>query len=157
MSSSEKEKEEEESPESPQVNQKRSASSLCGGAFVDERDSLADQIKRQKVELDRLKLQLTSVYKKIQGFEEFCETMGSGSCLICNEDMRNCIGTPAMAVVSYACKCSIRRVIHLGCWTQAFNCACGVSPKLHVEAGDGKKVRIYITGSGASGLFCPHE
>lgn len=63
--------------------------------------------------------------EKRKKVENFVETLSSISCMICNEDIVDCIESDDMSISSYKCKCSIRRIIHSKCWEKEFRCACG--------------------------------
>lgn len=114
----------------------------------DQISSVESKIGRHKnilrdcqTKIDDLRVKL----KKKQKLDAFMDVMTSDACLICKNNLSDCIGEPDMALVSYKCACSRVRLVHLGCFIQEFKCSCGEFAKLAVKSSSGKDVNVAVS------------
>lgn len=110
-------------------------------------NDLSKRVKLQERELKRIQFELVDAkkeYDKKKKFDTFMETMTTGTCVICSNNFYDCIGESGMAFATYNCRCSKQQVVHLGCWTTGFRCACGTHARLQVENHDGSEVKVTI-------------
>ena len=62
---------------------------------------------------------------KSDDFNKMIDVLESGTCVICSDNLKDCVGSREMNIVSYACECTTPRVVHNECWTRSFRCSCG--------------------------------
>ena len=127
---------------------KRTSPSIMQGkrpVTLEDRIEVVDrEIKRHKHLLADFQLEMQELQAEKKKFDDFVDTMHSETCMLCRSGLRECVGEPYMAVVSYECACSKLRVVHLGCWTKPFRCSCGQEVQLKVKSGSGKDVRVKV-------------
>lgn len=134
----------------PSIMQGKRAVSL-----KDQVGVLAKRIKRQEGFLEASRSEMKDLQAKLEKkkkFDAFVDALYSDSCMICRSDLRDCVGEPHMAIVSYECGCSKLRVVHLGCCTRTFRCACGQEAKLQVKSPSGVEVKVMVSEVMASSL-----
>ena len=90
--------------------------------------------------------------EKKKKFENTIKEIFAGSCLICSEDLADCVDSGNMSISSYDCRCTKKRVVHTSCWNRDFKCACGETQKARyrvieeatdVEGDEGDDDRYY--------------
>lgn len=130
---------------------KRTSPSIMQGkrpvTLEDRIGVVATEIMRHEHLLKDFKLEMQELQAELaekKRFDEFVDIMHSETCMLCRSGLRECVGKPYMAVVSYECACSKIRVVHLGCWTKPFRCSCGQEVQLNVKSGSGKNVRVKV-------------
>ena len=77
--------------------------------------------------------------------DEFMDVVTSDICLICKVDLSGCIGERDMGLVSYKCKCTKLRLVHLGCFLHDFKCSCGETATLAMKSSAGKDVSVDVS------------
>lgn len=96
--------------------------------------SLAGQVEEltKKVRRDELalkessnQLELKFVFERKEKFDQFFKTMSEDTCVLCSDDLADCVGSLGEGISSYVCKCSVERIVHTKCWKSPFRCACG--------------------------------
>ena len=129
---------------------KRRASSQGGKkkpSLEQQRESNSKEIRQLE---DRLvscqteEVRLEAEIAKKQRIDALVELVSEDHCMICRIDLHESLGVPNMALVSYKCRCSKLRAMHLGCWVKPFRCACGAEATLHLKSASGKGVRVTV-------------
>lgn len=91
--------------------------------------------------------------EKKRKFEKAARELLSESCIICSEDLVNCVESGDMSISSYKCRCTKKRVVHTTCWHRDFKCSCGETQKARYRSievrGD------YPDDEGADGEYYP--
>ncbi len=131
---------------------KSSPSGKTGKRPVTIEEKIADvekKIKRQESLLSQSRRELMEFQVELERkrkFDDFVNTMSTEACLICRSDLRDCVGEPDMAIVSYKCGCSKLRLVHLGCWTaKNFRCACSKEARLELKSASGRDVKVCVS------------
>jgi len=108
---------------------------------------LSKKCKIQERELKLTQLDLSKAkeqYEKKKKFDSFIDMMENGTCVICSENLYDCVGEDGMAFASYKCRCSKQQMVHLGCWTRKFRCACGTHATIKVKNHEGNDVHVTV-------------
>lgn len=93
-------------------------------------EELKEETRLNELKLEKSRKKLADAMTRLEKkrkFDEFVETMCNDSCMICSQDLSDCVTSLDEGIISYQCECTTKRIVHVKCWKMAFNCVCGVT------------------------------